>query len=264
MKKVLKFAVLIFLTGCASVPITHRKQLSLLPESSLMASSSLQYAEFLSQATVVNSANQQAQLVQSVGQKLADACTQFLNEHGGKERIKDYQWEFNLVDDPQANAWCMPGGKVVVYTGIMPICKNEEGLAVVLSHEIAHAIARHGNERMSQQVATQYGSAALETVFATSGFASPEMEAIFMQSYGMGSQLGILKFSRSHESEADKMGLVFMEYAGYDCSSAIDFWTRMQSGGGQKPPEILSTHPSDETRIADITAFISQAKSYKK
>jgi predicted Zn-dependent protease len=176
--------------------------------------------------------------------------------------LKDYKWEFNLVDDKQVNAWCMPGGKVVFYTGIMPICQNEEGIAVVMGHEIAHAIADHGNERMSQQMVLQMGGMALDQAMSD----KPEQtKALWMTTFGVGAQFGVmLPFSRMHESEADQMGLIFMAMAGYNPEKAVDFWTRMSKMGGQKPPEILSTHPSDETRIAKIKEHLPEAMKYYK
>ena len=166
------------------------------------------------------------------------------------------------VEGEEINAWCMPGGKVVVYEGILPMTQDEEGLAVVLSHEIAHAIARHGNERVSQQMMTQYGGAVLATIFENTSYQGIELNQIISDTYGAGTQLGLLKFSRMHETEADKMGLVFMEYAGYDSKNAIDFWKRMANSSQGSPSDFLSTHPSDGKRISDIEEFIPVAKSY--
>ena len=175
--------------------------------------------------------------------------------------MKDFKWEFNLVEDNTVNAWCMPGGKVVFYTGILPITKDEKGIAVVMGHEIAHAIARHGNERMSQGLALQGGGIALSLALSD----KPELtQNLFQQAYGLGGQLGMLKYSRSHDSEADKMGLVFMAMAGYDPREAVEFWKRMAAQGGQKPPEFLSTHPSDDTRIKDLEDFMPEALKYYK
>jgi predicted Zn-dependent protease len=247
--------------ACSKVPITNRKQLNLLPESQMMSMSYAQYDQFLKENSVISSANSQAQDIKRIGNKMAAAVNEFLKKEGNLKRVKGYQWDFNLVQDDQINAWCMPGGKVVFYTGILPICKDEDGIAVVMSHEIAHAIARHGNERMSQQLAIQLGGMSL----ATATQEKPEaLQAIFNQAYGIGSTLGALAFSRNQESEADKMGLVFMAMAGYDPEKAIEFWERMSSLGGQKPPELMSTHPSDERRIADIKAYLPEAKKYYK
>ncbi|MGB1004577.1 MAG: M48 family metallopeptidase [Salibacteraceae bacterium] len=263
MKEKLFILITLFLIGCSSVPITSRTQLNVIPENQLISSSSLAYQSFLNENAVISSNNQDAQMVKKVGQKLAKACHDYLADKGDISRLEGFDWEFNLVNSPEINAWCMPGGKVVVYQGILPITQNEEGLAVVLSHEIAHAVARHGNERVSQQMVSEYGSVAVSALFANTSDSVANIEAIVSKVYGTGSQLGLLKFSRLHETEADKMGLVFMEYAGYDSNNAIEFWKRMSANGGQKPPEFLSTHPSDERRINDITTFIPIAKSYK-
>jgi len=228
-----------------------------------MSMSLTQYQSFLSSnKTLSSSSSSDAETVKRVGNKIATAVTSYLKKHGQSKRVKDYKWEFNLVDDPTVNAWCMSGGKVVFYTGILPITKDENGLAVVMGHEIAHAIARHGNERMSQGLAVQAGGMGLGVALSD----KPELtQNILMQSFGIGSQLGTLKFSRMHESEADKMGLIFMAMAGYDPNESIDFWKRMSALGGQKPPEFLSTHPHDDTRIKDLKAYMPEAmKQYKK
>jgi predicted Zn-dependent protease len=184
-----------------------------------------------------------------------------MGDQGLSGRIEGYQWEFNTVDNAEVNAWCMPGGKVVVYTGLLPVTQDEASLAIVMGHEIAHAIARHGNERMSQALLVQAGGTALQVALSQ----KPELtQTIFMQSYGITSQLGMLKYSRTHESEADKMGLVFAAIAGYDPNVAVAFWERMAKQSAQKPMELLSTHPSDETRIADIKAFLPEAMKYYK
>jgi predicted Zn-dependent protease len=182
-----------------------------------------------------------------------------MNDHGMSQRISGYQWEFNAVDENTVNAWCMPGGKVVVYTGLLPVTQDEASLAIVMGHEIAHAIARHGNERMSQGLIVQAGGAALQVALSQK---PQETQNLFLQSYGVTSQLGMLKYSRTHESEADKMGLVFAAMAGYDPNVAVTFWERMAAQGGAKPPELLSTHPSDETRIKDIKDFLPEALKY--
>jgi len=178
------------------------------------------------------------------------------------DRIDNFKWEFNLVENDVPNAWCMPGGKVVFYTGILPYTKDEAGLAVVMGHEIAHAVARHGNERMSQQAFAQYGSIALSSLWKEK---PKQTRALLDMAVGVGSNVAVLlPFSRTHESEADKMGLIFMSMAGYDPAQAVEFWKRMAEGGGQKPPEFLSTHPSDETRIKDLKAYLPEAMKYFK
>lgn len=253
--------VSVFAFSCTKVPITGRKQMNLLPESQLMGMSLTNYQQFLNdnKAVAVNgSAN--AAMVQNVGKKIAAAVTKYLNENGQSKRIEGYNWEFNLVEYPQVNAWCMPGGKVVVYTGIIPVVQNETGLAVVMGHEVAHAIARHGNERMSQQMIIQTGGTALAAVMDT----APDLtKNLFLTAYGVGSNLGMLKYSRNHELEADKLGLVFMAMAGYNPEEAVGFWERMSAlSGGTKPMELMSTHPSDDRRIEEIKAFLPEAKKY--
>lgn len=251
----------VFALSCTKVPITGRKQMNLLPESQLMGMSLTNYQQFLSDnKTIAASGNASAAMVQNVGKKIAAAVTKYMNDNGHAKRIEGYNWEFNLVDDSQVNAWCMPGGKVVVYTGIIPVVQNETGLAVVMGHEIAHAIARHGNERMSQQMVIQTGGTALASVMDT----APDLtKNLFLTAYGVGSNLGMLKYSRNHELEADKLGLVFMAMAGYNPAEAVGFWERMSAlSGGAKPMELMSTHPSDDRRIEEIKAFLPEANKY--
>lgn len=260
--KAVLFIALIAIVSCAKVPVSGRRQLNLLPESTLNAMALTEYKTFLTQNTVVPSSDANAQMVKRVGQRIADAATTYMRTHGQAKRIAGYKWEFNLVQDPTVNAWCMPGGKVVVYSGILPLTQTETGLAVVLGHEISHAIANHGNERMSQQLGVQAGQVALEVALSQK---PAETRNIFLQSYGVGANLGLLKYSRVHESEADHIGLIFMAMAGYNPNDAVAFWQRMQSqSSGTKPPEFLSTHPSDATRISDIKKWMPEAmKQYK-
>ena len=258
---ILSVLIFIFLGGCSRVPITNRKQVNLLPESQMIGMSTLAYDDFLSKNSKVSTSKNDAQMVSRVGKRIADAVELYLKKHGSSDRVKGFNWEFNLVDNDQVNAWAMPGGKVVVYTGILPITKDEVGLAVVMGHEVAHAIARHGNERMSQQLLIQGGGLTLSALLSQ----KPNMaNDIFLQSYGVASGVGALAFSRKNESEADHMGLIFMAMAGYDPREAPKFWTRMSQNGGGKPPEILSTHPSDERRISDINEKMDEALKYYK
>jgi len=259
--KLVFVSTIVVLFSCTKVPITGRKQLSLIPESQVMTMSFTSYREFLSKNPVVPATDSDAQMVKRVGQKVANAVTQFMKEKGLSKRLKGYKWEFNLVNDKTVNAWCMPGGKVVVYSGLLPITQDETSLAVVMGHEIAHAVARHGNERMSQGLAVQVGGLALAVAVSQK---PKETQDVFLQSYGLSSSLGMLKYSRTHESEADKLGLVFMAIAGYDPQQSVGFWERMAKAGGGKAPELLSTHPSDETRIKDIKKFMPQALKYYK
>lgn len=264
MRNTIAYPVLAFLlivSSCSRVPITGRRQVNLLPESTMVATGLTEYHDFLSKNPVEPESDPNTQMVKRVGANIQHAVERFMRDNNLSSRIAGYKWEFNLVNDKTVNAWCMPGGKVVVYSGLLPVTQNETALAVVLGHEIAHAIARHGNERMSQGLAVQAGGTALSTVLAQK---SPAVRNIFLESYGVGTGLGILKYSRTHESEADKMGLVFMAMAGYDPQEAIPFWQRMAKVGGSKPIELLSTHPSDETRIADLKEFMPKALKYYK
>ena len=241
---------MLFLSACTTVPITGRSQLNLIPGSSMLAMSAQEYGTFLKENKL--SANpEETAMVKRVGTKIQQAVENYFAGIGLESHLADYQWEFNLVEDPQVNAWCMPGGKVVVYTGILAVARDDAGLAVVLGHEIAHAIAEHGNERMSQGLIAQMGGVALSTAMATK---SKETQQLWMSVYGVGAQYGaILPYGRLQESEADQLGLVFMTMAGYDPHEAISFWERMAAQkGGQAPPEFLSTHPADATRIAKI------------
>ena len=260
LRKVVGIMILaLFLQSCSKVPVTGRKQVNLLPESTLMDMSLTNYREFLSQNPAVGSGHVNGDMVKRVGNKMASAVEKYLKKKGLSKRIKDYKWEFNLVNDNTVNAWAMPGGKVVVYSGIMSVAQDETGLAVIMGHEIAHAIARHGNERMSQQLLLQAGGLGLAVALDQKPALTRDL---FLLSYGVGTSIGSLKFSRDHELEADKMGLVFMALAGYDPEAAVGFWQRMAAQGGAKPPEFLSTHPSDERRIKDIKAFLPEAKKY--
>jgi predicted Zn-dependent protease len=254
-------SLFLFFSCIQTVPISGRKQATLLPESQVIGMSLTSYSEFLKQNKTLPVTDPRTQLVQKIGSKIQLAVEQFMKEKALSKRLNSFAWEFNVVDDETVNAWCMPGGKVVVYTGLLPVTQDEGSLAIVMGHEIAHAIAKHGNERMSQGMAVQLGGVALSVALQNK---TKETQNLFLQSYGVGTQLGVLKYSRTHESEADKLGLVFAAMAGYDPNAAIEFWQRMAAIGGQKPPQILSTHPSDETRIADLKAFMPEALKYYK
>jgi predicted Zn-dependent protease len=253
-------ASLVFaLCACSTVPITGRSQLSLIPGSSMLSMSLQQYDDFLKEHKVSTNKEQTA-MVKRVGARVQAAVESYFASSGLQGQLANYKWEFNLVEDKQINAWCMPGGKVVVYTGLLPIAKDDAGLAVVMGHEIAHAIAEHGNERMSQGLLAQMGGVALSTALSTQPAATKEL---WMTAYGAGAQYGaILPYGRMQESEADHLGLVFMTMAGYDPNVAIPFWERMAAGkSGQAPPEFLSTHPSSDTRIANIRRLIPEVQS---
>ncbi len=260
-RKIIRSGLAIFLIStilyaCVRVPMTGRRQLNLLPESDLVAMSLTEYKNFLNENNVVNSGpNQEA--IQRVGDRISSAVETYLESTKYAKRVKNYNWEFNLVQDPTMNAWCMPGGKVVFYTGILPVCESDAGIAVVMGHEIAHAIARHGNERMSQQMAIALGGVALDVAVSDK---PEETRNLYNLAYGIGSTVGVmLPYSRLHESEADKLGLMFMAMAGYDPQEAPRFWERMESLGSLRPPEFLSTHPNPDTRIADLEAQMPKA-----
>ncbi len=263
MQKVLRILLVILvgqaILSCSKVPITGRSQLKILPNSMLLDMGQTSYASFLKENPAVNPPTRASAEVSAVGVRISQAVEKFLKDNGLSKKIEGYKWEFNVVDSPEKNAWCMPGGKVVVYTGILPLTKDDDGLAVVMGHEIAHAIADHGNERMSQQLSIQAAGMGLDIFMQQK---PQQTKDIFMSAFGIGSQLGMLGYSRMHELEADKLGLVFMAMAGYDPDRAVSFWQEMSKAGGAKPPEILSTHPSDERRIAQIKAFLPEAKKY--
>ena len=260
-KLVLSSITLFFIIACTTVAITGRQQLTIIPDTEMNAMSFTQYDEFLKSNEVITG-SKEAVMVKTVGDKIQKAVEDYFALQGMANELVGYEWEFNLVNDDIINAWCMPGGKVVFYTGIIPICQNEVGIAVVMGHEVAHAIAKHGNERMSQGMIVQLGGMALSKALEEK---SEKTQQIFMAEFGLGSQVGVmLPFSRLHESEADEMGLIFMAMAGYDPNEAVNFWQRMADLGGQKPPEFLSTHPSDETRISKIKKALPKALQYYK
>jgi predicted Zn-dependent protease len=252
---------LLLVVACSTVPVSGRRQVNLLPESTLIGMSLTAYADFLGTAQVLGPNNSQAKMVNDVGQNIVVSVNKYLANVKQTKRVEGFQWEFQTVDDPTINAWCMPGGKVVFYTGILPICEGETGVAVVMGHEIAHAVARHGNERMSQGLLLYAGGASIDILTSEKPGLARD---ILLQSYGIGSVLGTLAYSRNHESEADKMGLIFMAMAGYDPREAVEFWKRMGALGGAKPPELLSTHPSDETRVRNLEKYMPEALKYYK
>lgn len=253
-------ATLLLCTNCQKVPITGRKQLSFVPSSEMQSMSYTSYKDFLGTNKISNNQEQTA-MVKRVGLRIQQAVEKYLAQNNLSSRLKGFQWEFNLIEDPTVNAWCMPGGKVVVYTGIMPVVKDETGLAVVLGHEIAHAIANHGGERMSQGLVTQMGGMGLSLAMQNK---PAETQALFNTAFNAGTQVGILlPYSRLHESEADHMGLIFMAIAGYDPNQSVSFWERMKAQStGQQPSELMSTHPADERRIADLKKEIPEAMKY--
>ena len=262
MKKfILLLLVSALFVSCTENLVTGRKQLSLFSETELQTLAKQEYQTFLTDNKVVNvSNNRDAEMVRRVGNRIASAIKTFYDGKGMTTVLEGYQWEFNLIDNKEANAWCMPGGKVVVYTGLLPITQNEAALAIVLGHEIAHAISQHGSERMSQALLQQLGGVALQVALANK---PAETQNLFLSAYGIGSSVGvILPFSRKEESEADKYGLYFSAMAGYNPQEAIPFWERMSAAGGEKPPEFLSSHPSDASRVEKIKTYMPQALKY--
>lgn len=262
MRIIISFAIL-FLSflffGCKTNSITGRSQLDLVSESEVQAMALTQYKDFLAKNPVVPSTNTSQEMVRRVGNRIASAINKYYTEHSAGDELKGYTWEFNLVDSKEVNAWCMPGGKVVVYTGLLPITQNETALAIVLGHEITHAVAGHGRERMSQEMLAQGIQVAGNVALGS----NPKTVDIFNQVYGPAAQIGILlPYSRKQESEADHYGLIFAAMAGYNPQEAIAFWTRMASMGGSKPPVLLSDHPADQQRIDDLKKDMPEAMKY--
>lgn len=258
------FLVVAAFVACSTNPVTGRKQFKLVSEQELQAMATQEYQQFLSQnRTVSPSADRDAEMVRRVGQRVANAVTSYYKEQGMAEVIDGYKWEYNLVNNKEANAWCMPGGKIVVYSGLLPYTQNEAALAVVVGHEVSHAIFQHGNERMSQGLLQQLGGAALSVAVANKPEAT---QNLFLQAYGIGSAVGVLlPFSRKQELEADRYGLRWAALAGYNPREAIALWQRMEkASNGQKPPEFLSTHPSEGTRIDELQKYMPEALKYYK
>ncbi|MDR2025936.1 MAG: M48 family metallopeptidase [Prevotellaceae bacterium] len=260
MKRSFKNLIIVALiaAGCSTVPLTGRKQLHLVSNEEVLTSSFSQYDEYIKTAPISKD-KQKTDMVVKVGKRIAAAVEQYMKSNGMESRIREFQWEFHLVADATPNAFCMPGGKIVVYEGILPYTQDETGLAVVLGHEVAHAVAEHSNERMSQQLVVALGGEALNATVTNKSELVKEFAPVI---YGLGSQLAVmLPYSRAHESEADHIGLIFMAMAGYDPSMAGKFWLRM-SQSGSKTPEFLSTHPSDHTRAEKIRSWLPEAMKY--
>jgi predicted Zn-dependent protease len=258
------FVVLSFAVACTQNPLTKKSQLTLLPESELQAMGTQQYQQFLSTNRVVSSSNNRdAEMVKRVGQRIARAVESYYAQNGISEKLKGFNWEYNLVDDKAVNAWCMPGGKIVVYTGLLPVTQNEAALAVVIGHEVSHALLQHGNQRMSQGLLQQLGGVALSVAIANK---PAETQNLFMTAYGAGTTVGVLlPFSRNQELDADKYGLIFTAMAGYNPQEAIPLWERMERASqGQSPPEFLSTHPTEARRINQLQKQMPEAMKYYK
>lgn len=250
----------LLVTACTTVPITGRSQLNLVPSSTMMSLSSEQYGNFLRNNRAIL-AGPDAERVQRIGSRIRTAVETYFRQRGLSARLNGYSWQFNLIDNDTPNAWCMPGGRIAVYSGILPYTLDDNGLAVVIAHEIAHAVAEHGNERMSQSLLTQMGGMALSSAL---GSQPEKTRQLWLNAFGVGSQIAyVLPYSRTQEYEADRLGLVFMAMAGYNPSAALDFWERMMAKKDRASmPEFLSTHPSDEARIRYIRTIIPEAMKY--
>ncbi|MCF8321558.1 MAG: M48 family metallopeptidase [Flavobacterium sp.] len=250
---------LVAVFSCSKNPFTGKSNLNFVSNSQLFPSAFQQYGTFLKENKVI-AGTVDSKRVESVGVKIKNAAERWLKANGHPEYLNGYQWEYKLIENKEVNAWCMPGGKIVVYTGILPITKDEAGLATVMGHEVSHALANHGAQRMSAAQLQQIGAVG---VAVATGSQSEEKQKMWQEYYGIGSQVGVmLPFSRSHETEADKIGLTLMAIAGYNPEQAIAFWERMSANsGGNKPAEMLSTHPSDATRIANLKRLIPEANA---
>ncbi|MEM0543472.1 M48 family metallopeptidase [Flavobacterium sp. j3] len=261
MKKVtvLSIVSITLIISCAKNPFTGKSTMALVNNSDIFPTAFQQYNQFLTENKVLTG-TADAKRVENVGMKIKNAAEKWLNANGYTEYLKDYKWEYRLVENKEVNAWCMPGGKIVVYTGILPITKDEDGLATVMGHEVSHALANHGQQRMSAAILQQAGATGV--ALATGG-SSAETQQLAMLAYGGVSQYGgMMPFSRSHETEADRIGLTLMAIAGYNPERAVEFWARMsKASGGQKPPEFMSTHPSDAIRVANLKRLIPEAKA---
>lgn len=249
------------LTTCGVVPISGRRQLNLVPESQIIAQSSLAYSEFVAAAPICRDTKATAR-VEAICKRITKAADTYLRANGAEQLASQMKWQYVLVSDRRANAFCMPGGKIAVFTGILKLCDSDDELATVISHEVSHAIARHSNERLSGEILRQLGGQILS---AATGNQSSITRQVINQAYGLGSQVAFsLPYSRAHETEADKIGLVFMALAGYNPHAAVSFWQKMADASGGEPLQLLSTHPSHASRIKNIEAFLPKAMEYYK
>lgn len=252
------FFIAVIIASCKTVPITGRKQLNLVPDMMMNQMAFTEYDSVVKASPTLGTFDERAMMVTRVGTRIQHAVETYMQQNNFSKDLKNFQWTFNTIDESIVNAWCMPGGKVVVYTGLLPISQTEAGLAVVMGHEIAHAIARHGNERMSEGLLVALGGAVLQEALKNK---KEETQALFLGLYMVGSNLALsLPNSRKQETEADKLGLIFMSMAGYDPEEAVPFWQRMSSVNKNKTPEFLSTHPSDQTRIKNLQALVPEVK----
>jgi predicted Zn-dependent protease len=257
---VIILGLIFFFISCSTVPITGRKRLNFVSDASVLPMSFTQYKTFLGENSLSEN-EEKTNEIKEIGSRIAIAVTKFMRSNNMVSEADSYEWEFNLIEDKTMNAWCMPGGKVVFYTGILPVAANTDGIAAIMGHEVAHAFAKHGQERMSSAQIKEIGAVA---VAVGSSGESTEEQMMFNMAFGLGSQLGMLKFSRQHETEADKLGMVFMIMAGYNPEEAVNVWKRMKAEGETSTPEFMSTHPSNDTRIKELQAFIPEAKRLAK
>ena len=258
------FMASVTLVACSTNAVTGRSQFKLLPESQLQSMAVTEYQTFLSSNKVVaSSGSRDAEMVTRVGQRITKAVQEYYASKGLSDELAGYQWEYKLVQSNDVNAWCMPGGKIVVYTGLLPITQNEAALAAVMGHEVSHAIFNHGNERMSQSMGAEAVQTGLQVALANKPAAT---QSLFMGAFGVGTQVGVLlPFSRKHELEADRYGLIWAAMAGYNPREAVALWQRMEkASNGQKPPEFLSTHPAEGSRIAQLEKYMPEALKYYK
>ncbi len=260
MKNISLFLLVFFTISCGTVPMTGRKQFTAIPSSQMISLAEDSYAQVLNESKLSNNQLYTTQ-VRRVGTRVSQAVEKYFKEKGLEDNIKNYSWEFHVLASDEKNAWCMPGGKIAFYEGIMPICENDNGVAVVMAHEIAHAVAKHGNERMSQQLAAQLGGMALSEALENE---KETTRKLALAAFGVGAQVGImLPYSRTHEKEADELGLYFMAMAGFNPREAPEFWKRMkEQSGGAGVPEFLSTHPNPESRIDNINQHMPEAMKY--
>ncbi|MFW6219143.1 MAG: M48 family metallopeptidase [Bacteroidota bacterium] len=251
--------LMLFTVACSTIPITGRKQFAPIPSSQMIALSKDSYQKVIDEHSLSDN-QEQTRIVKEVGRNISSAVEKYLRQQNMKEKINEYTWEYNLLQSKEINAFCMPGGKIAFYEGIMPICEDRNGVAVVMAHEVAHAIAKHANERLAQQLMVQLGGIALSEALNK----EPEKtQQLALAAFGAGAQLGyMLPYSRKHESEADELGLYFMAMAGYDPRGAVEFWQRMEHQGGEKPPVFLSTHPPPGKRIKNIEKLMPKALEY--
>jgi predicted Zn-dependent protease len=259
-KNVVTVGIIALFLSCTTNPFTGNKTLALVSNSQLFPTAFAQYDQFLTENNVITG-TADSEMIKRVGQRIAVAAERWLNANGHQGYLDDYKWEYNLVNDKNVNAWCMPGGKIVFYTGILPIAQNETGIAAIMGHEVAHALANHGQQRMSAGMLQQIGAVA-----GNIAIKDEQSRNLFNQAYGIGSQVGVmLPFSRSHETQSDEIGLYLMAIAGYNPSEASELWKRMKANsGGQAPPEFMSTHPSNDTRINNLTQWAPKAEAEAK